>query len=176
MKAIVIYSTLTGNTQKIAEAIAEVLPEGSPCVAVNDVPHDLDSYDLVFAGYWVDKGGPDKKSRELLGRLHNRHVALFATLGAYPDSEHALKSLDKGAEALPEGVCEAGRFICQGKVSPKRVEAMAKRFPKEHPHGMNPERIKRLETAARHPDGQDCANAQSFAREVLERLGHDCSA
>lgn len=170
MKCIVIYSSLTGNTKMIAEAIASVLPEGSPCVAVDNVPADLDSYDLVFAGYWVDKGGPDKKSKELLGRLHNMNVAIFATLGAYPDSPHAMESLDKGAECLFDPECECGRFICQGKVDPQLVEQMAKMFPKDHPHGMNPERIKRLEDASKHPDENDCNNARAFAQEVLQKL------
>ncbi|MDD3115030.1 MAG: flavodoxin family protein [Anaerovibrio sp.] len=170
MKAIVIYSTLTGNTQKIAEAIAGALPMGTPCTSIENMPEELDSYDLVFAGYWVDKGGPDAKSKELLGKLTNPHVALFATLGAYPDSDHAKKSLDNGAEALRYPDREAGRFICQGKVDPKLVEAMSKQFPQGHPHGMNPERIKRLKDASVHPDEQDCDRAQAFARDVLHRL------
>lgn len=43
MKAIVIYSTLTGNTQKIAEAIAGALPMGTPCTSIENMPEELDS-------------------------------------------------------------------------------------------------------------------------------------
>ena len=55
MKSIVIYSSLTGNTKQVAEAITSVLPTGTPCVSMKEVPSDLSSYDLVFAGFWVDK-------------------------------------------------------------------------------------------------------------------------
>ena len=55
MKSIVIYSSLTGNTKQVAEAITSVLPEGTPCVAMSELPSDIESYDLVFAGFWVDR-------------------------------------------------------------------------------------------------------------------------
>ena len=37
MKTIVLYSTRTGNTKKVAEAIAEALPAGTPCLSVKEV-------------------------------------------------------------------------------------------------------------------------------------------
>ena len=48
MKAIVIYSSRTGNTKLVAEAMASALPAGTPCVSVKEVPADLASYDVVF--------------------------------------------------------------------------------------------------------------------------------
>ena len=37
---IVIYSSVTGNTKQVAEAIAGELPQGTPCVRVQDAPED----------------------------------------------------------------------------------------------------------------------------------------
>ena len=34
MKSIILYSSLTGNTKSVAEAMASVMPEGTPCVPV----------------------------------------------------------------------------------------------------------------------------------------------
>ena len=48
MKSIVIYSSLTGNTKQVAEAITSVLPAGTPCVSMKELPPDVSSYDLVF--------------------------------------------------------------------------------------------------------------------------------
>ena len=61
MKSIVIYSSLTGNTKQVAEAITSVLPADTPCVSMHELPSDIASYDLVFAGFWVDKGPQIKK-------------------------------------------------------------------------------------------------------------------
>ena len=38
MRTIVIYSSLTGNTKKVGEAIASGLPAGTEAVPVKDVP------------------------------------------------------------------------------------------------------------------------------------------
>ena len=59
MKAIVLYSSRTGNTQKVAAAIRQGLPADTPCLPVSEAPASLAAYDCVFLGYWVDRGLPD---------------------------------------------------------------------------------------------------------------------
>ena len=55
MKYAICYSSRTGNTGKLAEAIRQTLPTldcvycGAPHVAAN-------SGDVIFAGFWTDKG------------------------------------------------------------------------------------------------------------------------
>ena len=61
MKSIVIYSSLTGNTKQVAEAITSVLPAGTPCVSMKELPPDVSSYNLVFAGFGWIKGQLIKK-------------------------------------------------------------------------------------------------------------------
>lgn len=59
MKTIVLYSSRTGNTRKVAEAIASALPAGTPCLDLTQpLPEDLDAYDCVFLGYWVETKAP----------------------------------------------------------------------------------------------------------------------
>ena len=79
MRTIVVYSSRTGNTKKVGEAIAAALPEGTRAVSVQQVPADLADYDCVFLGFWVDRGQADKDAANLLPKLRNKHVALFAT-------------------------------------------------------------------------------------------------
>lgn len=170
MKTIVLYSTRTGNTKKVAEAIAEALPAGTPCLSLQDAPADMSGYDCVFLGFWVDRGTADKASQDMLKTLTNKHVAIFATLGANPTSEHAAKSLDNGAAFLPEGVHLTGKFICQGAVDPKLIEMMYKQFPAGHPHGRTPEREALHAEAAKHPDAADLEHAKAFAADVMKQL------
>lgn len=169
MKTIVLYSTRTGNTKKIAEAIASAVP-GAPCVNVKDAPADLGSYDLAFVGFWVDKGDADAEAKKVLQSLTNKYVGVFATLGAMPDSDHAKECLKKGAAHVPAGSEVVGSFICQGAVDPKLIEMMYKMFPAGHPHGRTPEREALHKEAAKHPDEQDCANAKAFAEDVLKKI------
>ena len=170
MKSIVIYSSLTGNTKQVAEAITSVLPAGTPCVSMKELPSDIASYDLVFVGFWVDKGTANKEARDVLGTLHNPHVALFATAGVPPHMAHAKESLVNAAKCLPDGVEPVGTFICQGKVDPKVIEMMYKMFPPGSAHGQSPERDALHKSAETHPDEQDFANAKEFAKSVLAKL------
>lgn len=170
MKCIVLYSTRTGNTKKVAEAVASALPEGTPCLSVKDMPGNIGEYDCVFLGFWVDRGTADKDSQDALKGLTNKHVALFATLGADPRSDHAAKSLENGAAFLPEGVEVVGTFICQGAVDPKLIEMMYKKFPAGHPHGRTPEREALHAEAAKHPDAADLERAKEFAAHVVEQM------
>lgn len=164
MKSLVAYSSLTGNTKMVAEAIAEELGSDTKLVPVEEQP-DAAGYDLVAVGFWVDKGTADQKTAMYLQTLNHTKIALFATLGANPDSAHAQESLDNAAKLLDETNIVVGRFICQGKVDPKLIERMNKMFPTGHPHGMNEDRKARHEEASKHPDAQDLIYAkQTFAQ------------
>ena len=168
MKSIVIYSSLTGNTKQVAETITTVLPAGTPCVSMKELPSDIASYNLVFVGFWVDKGTANKEARDVLGTLHNPHIALFATAGVPPHMEHAKQSLINAAACLPEGVVPVDTFICQGKVDPKVIEMMYKMFPKGHSHGQSADRDARHKQAAVHPNEDDCKAVRQFAKHVLD--------
>ena len=170
MRTIVVYSSRTGNTKKVGEAIAAALPEGTPAIPVQQVPADLPDYECVFLGFWVDRGQADKDAADLLPKLRNKHVALFATLGADPHSPHAAESLMKAAQLLPGGKEPAGKFICQGAVDPKVIEMMYKMFPKGHVHGQSAERDALHAEAAKHPDEADLAAAKAFAKETMEDI------
>lgn len=166
MKNLVVYSSLTGNTKMIAEAIHAVLPEGTEIAPVKEAP-DPSAYDFIAIGFWVDKGLPDRATLDYMERVRGKKVGIFGTLGAYPDSDHARETMRKAAERLPG--CEIlAQFICQGKVDPKLLAAMAK-MP-GNPHPSTPEREARLAEAAKHPDAADCAAAQAAFRPVPEHL------
>lgn len=51
----VIYSSVTGNTRQIAEAIAEQAGDAD-LFRVQDAPHDLSGYEVVAVGYWLRLG------------------------------------------------------------------------------------------------------------------------
>ena len=167
MKILLTYSSKTGNTKKVAEAIAETLAVKAIPVEENPSPAD---YDLVVAGFWVDRGSADAKMKTYLGTLTRQKVAIFATLGAEADTEHAHNCLENGASLLGEGCEVVGQFICQGKVSDEMVGMMKKMFPAGHPHAMTPERLARIEKASTHPDAADLAAAQNYFGKLRQEL------
>ena len=167
MKTLVIYSSLTGNTGKIAQVIFDKLPMPKELTTVENIPQNLNDYELVFAGFWVDRGTADKKAAAFLEKLEQKKVALFATLGAYPDSEHAQKSLENAAALLPSSSTVVNSFICQGKIA-KSIAESFKKYPEGHPHAMTPERLARHVEASKHPDVADFINAANFVEETYK--------
>lgn len=168
MKTLIAYSSRTGNTKKVAMAIAGALPGETVLTDVTDMPDDLSSFDQVFVGYWADKGTANAEAAEVLKTLHHPRVVLFATAGVYADSDHARDVLENGKKLLPADSPAAGAWICQGRVDPELVKLMAKMFPEGHPHSMTPERVARLKEAEKHPDEKDLADAARWALSIVK--------
>jgi hypothetical protein len=124
-----------------------------------------DNYDLIFSGFWADKGGADIKTKQYLEKIHNKKVALFFTLGAYPDSEHAENIFVRAKNILAANNSVLGHFKCMGKIDPKILELSTKA------HGViTPERAARIEEAKKHPNADDCVNAGFFAENILKKV------
>ena len=170
MKSIILYSSLTGNTKGVAEAMASVMPEGTPCVPVKEAPQNLADYDTVFVGFWVDRGTANKEAAKLIETLTNPNIVFFATLGMYADSDHARESIEKASELLQNKESLVDGFVCQGKIDPKVIEMMYKMFPKGHSHGQSADRDARHKQAAVHPNEEDFKAAQDFAKDILIKL------
>ncbi|MGB2551930.1 flavodoxin family protein [Campylobacter sp. MOP51] len=170
MKKIVVYSSLTGNTRKVGEAIAQEID----CEAVSfedERVKDLSEFDFVGVGFYVDKGGPDAHfKRYIKEKIKNKNVGLFITLGAEPEGEHGIKMLEVGREILEQNGNKIVReFICQGAIDPKLIEQMREMAAKAGDkalHPITPEREARWAAAASHPDEKDIANAKAAFRGV----------
>ena len=169
MRILIVYSSRTGNTRMIAEAMHSVAPADAELFAVENAP-DPAGYDLVALGFWVDRGAPDKGMADYMDRVREKPVALFGTLGAWPDSDHARECMQKAIERM-SGNKMLGTFICQGKVDPKVLAAMANMPEAAQHHVMTEERKTRIAEAAKHPDKNDCAAARKFLTDVLQQMG-----
>ncbi len=166
MKSLIVYSSRTGNTHAVAQAIKEVFPADCDITAVEDAPAP-DAYDFIALGYWVDKGMPDAKTKAYMKTIKGKKVGLFGTLGAYPDSEHGDDCRAKAMELMADNEV-VGQFLCQGKIDPNVLEMMAKKFSGQHP--MTEERKARIEEAKKHPNETDFAAAKQAFKEMLGKL------
>ena len=78
MSAIVIYSSQSNNTKKVAEVVAEEMGcEAKPVAEAGDIS----SFDIVAVGFWYKAGQPDTASQEFLATLAGKNVFLFGTHG-----------------------------------------------------------------------------------------------
>lgn len=166
MKAVVIYSSLTGNTEKVARALYESITFEKEIFKSSEEVN-LEKYDLIAFGYWVNKGICDDKIKEMLENTHNREIVLFGTLGA-SDSGEYYESVKKRIEGLvPSDNKILGHFLCQGKIS----EALTERYKeilKKNPHDEHIKvQLKNHEEASSHPNHEDLEKAKRFIENIL---------
>ncbi|MDR3335353.1 MAG: flavodoxin family protein [Treponema sp.] len=164
-KVLLVYSSKTGNTRKVAEGIAQGLGEVARIIPIEDVPDE--GAPVMLLGFWVDKGTADAKSLAYIRKLEGRKVGLFGTLGAYADSEHARETAETMKALVSEKNTCLGCFLCQGKIDLALTEQF-KQLPPGHPHAMDEERMKRHLEAAKHPDQADIEAALAACKAMLE--------
>ncbi|HEY3424424.1 MAG TPA: flavodoxin family protein [Negativicutes bacterium] len=165
MKSLIVYSSKTGNTAMVAKAILEVMPDSTACFPVETAP-EPDEFDCVIVGFWVNKGTADAGAKHYMAKIRNKQVALFGTLGAYPDSEHGRSSMLNAKALLDDSNTILGDFMCQGKIDPKLLAAF-RQFPADHPHAVTPERLTRHKVASTHPDADDLIKAKQVFQQII---------
>lgn len=162
---LIVYSSKTGNTEIVAKKFYEVAGERCDLAAVKQVPV-VDDYKVIFAGYWVDKGEPDKDMQEFLQTLDNKKVVLFQTLGAEAYSEHGISSLANAGRYLSTGCKVVGTLSIRGAIDPKLIETMMK-MPEGHSHAPTEESKKRWKDASTHPDEADLQAAGEYIQKFI---------
>ena len=76
----IIFSSLTGNTRKLADKIHEILPKES-CDYFGTADAQGTESELLYIGFWTDKGNADSDTLDFLSKLKNKKIFLFGTAG-----------------------------------------------------------------------------------------------
>ncbi len=155
MKNLVVYSSKTGNTKKLAEAIYGHIPGEKEIKPVSEAP-DPEGYTFIAAGFRIENGEPDPAIQEYLKRiLDDCQVFLFATHASERGSE-VVKNAMKKARDLAKRARIVGEFDCLGEVPEDKLNEARQQTPQ-------PEWVKDAEKAKGHPNDEDI-------REMLKLL------
>ena len=162
---LIVYDSKTGNTEKVAKALAEAA--GARCILakVDEAP-SAEAFALIVAGFWVDRSAPNAKMKKYLSTLHNKKLVLFQTLGAEPESDHAVSALVNAGVALNSDCKVLGALSIRGAIDPALIEMMRK-MPAGGAHSASRESEARWAAASTHPDAEDLAKARSFMQGFL---------
>ena len=149
----------TGNTQKVARAIAGALPGDVP---VTDLDHaELDGAGVVFVGMPILQfGAPGEVRAFLQDRCAGRRVALFVTHAADERMPELQPWLQECRDAAA-GCDVVGFFHCQGQLAePVRQYMLASDVPD----------LVRFAEMAGMADGQPDAGRLDAAARFAERI------
>ena len=162
MRTLVIYSSRTGNTKQLAEAIFAILPAPKMLSTVEEAPEPED-FDFIALGFWVDRGWPDAKSQRYMRKLKSQRIALFGTMGSYSNPDSVLACLRHAKQLVADNEI-LGSFLCQGKIASDVIDMLSRTKP------MTAARKAMFQEAAQHPAPEDIREAQETFRTILTRL------
>ena len=75
MKGLIIYSSKTGNTKRMAEKIYEVLKDEHQMTIkdIRDAP-EVEAFDFILLGAWIDRGTLETKTLKFLKTIKNKKL------------------------------------------------------------------------------------------------------
>lgn len=182
MRVLVVYHSVTGNTEKIAKSIYEEIQSKhqTDLMIVRDANFEiLHGYDLVIVGapcHDSDLSVPIKKFLEGFPPSPSFKLAGFFTHATYtPDgSERTQELFEKWASKCSQTferisktkqVDFLGYFNCMGAPSPP-IEAFIRREIITTDEEWN-EYLPKVKT---HPNDEDIGNAKKFAIDIINRM------
>jgi len=168
MRYQVIYESETGNTERVARAIAECFhAEDVRLVDMKTQTPDRDA-DVYCIGFGVRHSTCSMRLLEFLELLNGKTILLFATCGMNPTNAYH-DVLERNLEPfLPENCDYRGLYLCQGSLSDAAYAAIMRRFENND----DEETMQRLEEfrigTYSHPDESDLENARKFVEQALD--------
>ena len=103
----------------LAQKLAEALP-AQDCVFAGAPGQTLPDADLIFVGFWTDKGDCPPDAAAFLARLQGKRVFLFGTAGFGGSQQYFAEILGRVRAHLDASNTVAGQFMCQGRMPPGR--------------------------------------------------------
>lgn len=169
MKTQVLYTSRTGNTEKLAKAIFEGIPGKCKDITRFDGQTDYEMGDIYFVGFWTDRGSASMEVLDYLGSLQGKKIALFGTCGMGGDPAY-FKKIEESIRVFIEDDNEyLGAFLCQGKMPISVREKYVKMKNKNNEKQVDA-MIRNFDMAMLHPDEDDLKNAKRFVAEIYDRL------
>ncbi len=150
----IIFSSPTGNTRLLADAIRDALPEEN-CNYFGVSENADTQSDILFIGFCTDKGTADKATLDLLEKLKNKRIFLFGTAGFGGDEEYFKEILANTKKSISGSNITVGEYMCQGKMPQTVRERYIKMKSLPNPVPNRDMLIENFDRALSQPDEND---------------------
>lgn len=161
MSYAIVFSSRTGNTRRLAEAVRAALPAGE-CLYFGPPDAAALAAGRLYIGFWTDKGSCDEALAAFLPQLAGHEVFLFGTAGFGADPAYFDAILGRVAALLPPSAAVLGRFMCQGRM-PDAVRARYAAMPEGE---RRTQMLANFDMARTHPDAADLAALTAAVRAL----------
>lgn len=158
MKCAVVYSSVTGNTEKLAEAIKSRV---DTCYFGRPSDEALTA-DVLFIGFWAIGNSCGEDIKGFLEKLSDKKIFIFGTVGYDNTKEYFDGILDNVKVNVPSSNTIIGTYACQGRVSDFKQAQIKDKMPDKY------EAIKdKLAESVNHPNEQDIGKLVAEIGNVL---------
>lgn len=159
----IVYSSKTGNTKMLADALHQALP-ADDCLYFGAPDAQALAAERIYIGFWTDKGSCDAETAAFLAQLTQQEIFLFGTCGFGGGVAYFEQILARVRDLLPESVQLVGSYLCPGKM-PQSVRDRYVRIAEEEPAKRShmQKMIFNFDCALSHPDADDL---QALIEEV----------
>lgn len=158
------------ESAKGAEGDEAVENGQSANAAASTIATQASEADVVFVGFWCDKGSCSPAVQHFLQGLVGKRVFLFGTCGFGESDEYFAQILDRVRAYLPADAQYIGGAMCQGKMGmgvKRRYEGMLEKDPENAQARML---IDNWNKAQSHPNEDDVSRIAAAAKEALEGI------
>lgn len=163
----IVVDSKTGNTRKLADALASELGDEVAVAGTVEAAAAIAQADTVLAGFWCDKGDCSETAATMLQGLAGKRVFLFGTAGFGGSLEYFERVLGNVRQHLPKTAQLIGTFMCQGRIAPAargRWEAALAKNPEDRQAKMM---LMTFDAAEKHPTKQDLTRVVTAAKKAL---------
>lgn len=173
MRYAILYDSHSGNTANVAQTIRRTLPEAECLCFYSTIealkhPEKFAEADLIFYGFWTDRGSCPEQSQKVMALLPATKVALFGTAGFGMSNDYFKQILDRVAQNLPQGATLTGTFMCAGKMP---LSVQEQYLPLLHDPAMKDRAemmLKNFDMVKGHPTTEELDAAAAFAQKQYD--------
>lgn len=165
----VIFSTITGNAFRLAEAAAEALPDHVGPYNIRYITDEvIEMFSTFVLCYWCNHGTADDDTIDLISRMHGKKLIVVGSLGVATDTAHAAKVCENVTALASEHNILLGHYLCRGSIDLRRTFART-RIPEGQKGHLSMERFEKQKQSLGHPDASELAGATAAVAEFLKK-------
>ena len=154
----IVYSSVTGNTEKLAKAIKNHI---GACYFGKPSNEALEA-DVIFVGFWATKNSCSADIQRFIEKMANKKVFIFGTVGYDNTPAYFEEILNNVKSLVPASNTIIAAYACQGKVSEKKQEQLKEAVPEKY------EAIKdNLAESIHHPNEKDIDGLLSAVKAAI---------
>ena len=158
MKTSVVFSSKTGNTQQLANAVAAALPKQE--LLYTGAPNEAAlAADRLY----------NREIAAFLKQVKGKEVFLFGTAGFGGDAAYFEKVLTAVKKHLDRSNTVIGTYMCQGKMPQSVRERYVKMQASPLPIPNLDSLIENFDRAATHPDAEDLHRLTAAVKQTESR-------